>query len=75
MLAGDAVAGRTTRTFTREHGAYLSESAAKLTASTDARIARLARHVVGDLDRLGDASGAGQKAIAHNLEAVAKATE
>src|SRR3954469_9079707 len=70
LLAGDAVAGRSTRIFTREHSGYLRKTVATLQPSSDRRIARLAGRVARDLDRLGDASQAEQAAIARDLGAV-----
>lgn len=75
LLARDAADGRVTEPFTRVHSTELAKLATKLHTSSDARIASLATEVAADLERLGDASHAGQLEIARELEAAARATD
>jgi hypothetical protein len=84
LLARNAHAGRTTRTFTRVHSEELYKAASK--ASTSLRAAKtepklepklrkltfLAGKVSGDLKRLGHASKTEQALLAHELELAAR---
>ena len=84
LLGRDAVAGKTTRIFTRVHSGYLakaaSQSASSLqTAKTEPalepklrKVSSLASTVSADLKRLGHASKAEQGRLARELQAAAK---
>lgn len=85
LLAEDAVAGRTTSVYTREHAAELAKAASREAASlqkakTDAalepklrRLGTLAARVASELDRLGDASRGEQRTLGRALNAAAQA--
>jgi hypothetical protein len=87
LLAEDAVSGKSTRVFTREHSADLSAAASKAEDSLKAaetepalrpklrRLAALAGSVRAALERLGDASNVEQRAIARELAAAAGESE
>jgi hypothetical protein len=87
LLATDSAAGRTTRTYTREHASDLQSAAAKIASRLKAartepglepklhRLAGLARRVADDLDRLGHAPRAEQRAIGHRLRIAAGISE
>jgi hypothetical protein len=87
LLADDAVAGRTTSIFTREHSSDLykaaSMSAASLkTAKTEPglepklhQLAVLAARVSGDLRHLGSASEQGERTIGRELQAAAQKSQ
>ena len=84
LLGRDAVAGKTTRIFTRVHSGYLYEAALKegsslRTATTEPALEPKLRHVTSlagkvsvDLRRVGHASKAEQPRLARQLEAAAK---
>lgn len=84
LLGRDAVAGKTTRIFTRVHSGYLakaaSQSASSLrTAKTEPalepklrKVSSLASTVSIDLKRLGDAPKAEQGRLARELQAAAR---
>jgi len=84
LLAKDASAGKTTRTFTRVHSSDLDKAAAKAAASLETaktkpalesklhRLASLARRVRDDLDRLGDAPKDEQRTLASDLQRAAE---
>ena len=83
LLANDASAGKTTRTFTRVHSSDLDKAAAKAAASLETaktkpalesklrRLATLARRVRDDLERLGSASKDEQRTLANELQRAA----
>ena len=84
LLAEDAVSGKTTRVYTREHSSDLYKAASKVEASLRAattaptlerklrRLTTLAGRVRGDLERLGGASRGEERAIGRELEAAAQ---
>jgi len=84
LLAGDAVSGKTTRIYTREHSADLYKAAARAAASLKAaeteralrpklrRLTALSARVSAALQRLGGASRAEQRALRGELEAAAR---
>jgi hypothetical protein len=84
LLAKDASAGKTTRTFARVHSSDLDKAAAKAAASLEAaktipaleskvhRLASLASRVSADLDRLGRASKDEQRTLASDLQRAAE---
>ena len=83
LLAEDAVSGKTTRVYTREHSSDLYKAASHAEASlTGAKtepalepklrqLAVIAARVVADLRRLGDASKEEQRALGRDLQAAA----
>jgi hypothetical protein len=87
LLAQDAVSGKTTRIFTREHASFLSEAASQAEASLRAattepalepglrRLTVLAGHVRADLERLAGASEGEQRSLSRDLEAAAQASQ
>ena len=84
LLANDASAGKTTRTFARVHSSDLDKAAAKAATSLETaktkpaleselhRLATLARRVSDDLDRLGSASKDEQRTLASDLQRAAE---
>jgi hypothetical protein len=84
LLARDAAAGRSTSTFVRIHAADLRKVASqqanalrgrRTSADLDSarrRLAGLAARVAADLDRLDQAKPREQRALAHDLDAVAR---
>ena len=84
LLAKDASAGKTTRTFARVHSSDLDKAAAKAAASLETaktkpahesklhRLATLARRVSDNLDRLGSASKDEQRTLASDLQRAAE---
>jgi hypothetical protein len=87
LLAEDAVAGKSTSIFVREHSSYISAAASKVAASLKGaetepalrqelrRLRALATHVSSALERLGGASSkAEQRALGRQLEAAAEAS-
>lgn len=83
LLAGDASVGKTTRIFTRVQSSDLDKAAAKAASSLETsktkptlepklhRLARLARGVGDNLERLGRASKSGQRRLANELQRAA----
>jgi hypothetical protein len=83
LLAKDASAGKTTRTFARVHSSDLDKAAAKAATSLETaktkpalesklhRLASLARRVGDELDRLGGASKDEQRTLANELQRAA----
>jgi hypothetical protein len=83
LLAEDAVSGKTTGIYTREHSADLNKAASEAEASLKAaktepalepklrRLAVLAAQVRGDLERLGGASREEERALGRGLQAAA----
>ncbi len=83
MLARDAAAGKATGTFTRVHSSELEKSASQAASSLESaqtqpalepklrRLAALAGDVSDELDRLGEASKAEQRALAVRLASAA----
>jgi hypothetical protein len=84
MLAQDAAAGRSTGPYTRVHAADLHKVAAKEQATLGQaktaaqsvepklhQLTRLAARVAADLEKLGHASRAEQRALARDLDAAA----
>ena len=81
LLAQDAAAGRSTRTFTREHSSALAESVAQAESSLKAattqpaleaklsRLQLLAARIGSALERLSTAPGSQDRAIARELQA------
>ena len=84
LLAKDALAGKTTRTFSRVHSSDLEKTASKAAASLETaktkpalesklqRLASLARRISDDLDRLGRASKGEQRSLANELQRAAE---
>jgi hypothetical protein len=87
LLAQDAVSGKTTRIYVREHSADLYRAASQAEASLKAattepplestllELAALAGRVSADLKRLGSASTDEYRALADELQAAAQASE
>jgi hypothetical protein len=87
LLAEDAVSGKTTRIFTREHSSYLDKAASQAetslqTAKTEPALepklrglTALAGKVSADLKRLGGASKEEQRTLGRELQAAAQATK
>jgi hypothetical protein len=87
LLAQDAVAGRTTRIFTREHASALHKAATATEASLRAattepalelslrQLTILAGHVSADLERLAVASTDEQRSLTRDLQAAAQASQ
>jgi hypothetical protein len=87
LLAEDAVAGKSTSIYVREHSADLSGAASKVETSLKSaktepaleprlrRLAALAARVRADLERLGSASKEEERVIGRELEAGAKESE
>jgi hypothetical protein len=83
LLAEDAVSGKTTRVYTREHSSDLYKAASQAESSLKAaktepaleptlrQLAAIAARVSVDLRRLGGASRNEQRALARELEAAA----
>jgi hypothetical protein len=83
LLAGDASAGKTTRTFTRVHSSDLDRAAAQTASTLETartkpalepklhRLATLARGVSDNLERLGSASRSEQRTLANELQRAA----
>jgi hypothetical protein len=83
LLAEDAVSGKTTGIYTREHAADLFQAASEAEASLKAaktepalepklrRLAVLAAQVRADLERLGNASKGEERALGRGLQAAA----
>lgn len=86
LLAQDAVAGKTTRIYLREHSSELYEAASQAEATLKAaktqsglesklrQLAVLASQVSADLKRLGSASEDEDRALARELQAAALAS-
>jgi hypothetical protein len=86
LLAQDAVAGKTTRIYVREHSSELQKAASQAEATLKAaktesalepklrQLAVLASQVSADLRRLGTASKDEDRAIARELQAAARAS-
>jgi DNA-binding transcriptional regulator YdaS (Cro superfamily) len=86
LLAEDAVSGKTTRVYTREHSSDLYKAASKAEASLKAaktapaleaelrQLTALAAQVRGDLQRLSGASKEEKRAIGRELQAAAQAS-
>jgi hypothetical protein len=84
LLGRDAVAGKTTRVFTRVHSGYLAKAASKSAKTLQSakakpgleselhKVASLATKVSVDLKRLGHASKAEQGRLARELQAAAR---
>ena len=84
LLAKDASAGKTTRTFSRVHSSDLDKAASKAAASLETaktkpaleserrRLASLAQRISDDLDRLGNASKGEQRSLANELQRAAE---
>ncbi len=84
LLAEDASAGKTTRTFSRVHSSDLDKAASKAAASLETaktkpaleserrRLASLAQRISDDLDRLGNASKGEQRSLANELQRAAE---
>jgi len=84
LLAEDASAGKTTRTFSRVHSSDLDKAASKAAASLETaktkpaleserrRLASLAQRISDDLDRLGNASKGEQRSVANELQRAAE---
>jgi len=87
LLAEDAVFGKTTRVYTREHSSDLCKAASQAEASLKAakiepafepklrRLAVLAAQVRADLNRLGGASKEDERAIGRELQAAAQESQ
>ena len=87
LLAEDAVFGKTTRVYTREHSSDLYKAASQAEASLKAvktepafepklrRLAVLAAQVRADLNRLGGASKEEERAIGRELQAAAQESQ
>jgi hypothetical protein len=87
LLAEDAVAGKVTRIYTREHSFDLSTAASEIeaalrAATTDAalepklrQLRDLASQISADLMRLASASTAEQRALTRELQAAARASQ
>lgn len=87
LLAQDAVSGKTTRVYTREHSADLYKAAFQAEASLKTaktgpalqrklrRLAALAARVSAALHRLGGASKGEQRALARQLQTAAQQSE
>jgi hypothetical protein len=87
LLAQDAVAGKTTRIFMREHASALHKAAAATEASLRAattepalepslrQLTGLAGHVSADLERLAGASESEQRSLTRDLQAAAQASQ
>ena len=87
LLAQDAVSGKTTRVYTREHSSDLYKAASQAEASLKAaktepalepklrRLAVLAAQVRADLKRLGGASKEEERAIGRELQAAAQESQ
>jgi hypothetical protein len=87
LLARDAVSGKTTRIYTREHSSDLYRAASKAEASLKAartqptlepelrRLAELATRISTDLQHLGGASMDEERALARELQAAADESE
>jgi hypothetical protein len=87
LLAQDAVSGKTTRIYTREHSADLYKAASRAEASLQAakttlalepklrRLAVLAAQVRADLKRLGHASKDEARTLARDLQAAAEESQ
>jgi hypothetical protein len=84
LLAQDAVSGKTTRIYTREHSSDLYKAASQAEASLKAaktesalepklrQLAALAAQVRAALKRLGGASKEGQRALGRELQTAAR---
>lgn len=84
LLAQDAVSGKTTRVYTREHSSDLYKAASQAEASLKTaetepalepklrQLAVLAAQVSADLNRLGSASKEEERAVGRELQAAAK---
>ena len=87
LLAQDAVSGKTTDIYTREHSSDLSKAASQAEASLKAattepalepklqRLTALSTQVSAALKRLGGASNAEQRMLGRELEAAARESE
>lgn len=87
LLAQDAVAGKTTRVYTREHSSELSKAASEIAATLNAattdpeldsprrRLAALSSRVSVEVQRLGGASSDQQRVLGRELQAAAQASE
>ena len=87
LLAQDAVSGKSTRIYTREHSADLYKAASQAEASLKAartepalkpklrRLTALVTQVSAALKRLGGASKAEQRALGRDLEAAAQESQ
>jgi hypothetical protein len=87
LLAQHAASGRTTRVYTREHSSDLHRAASQIEVTLNAartdpaldpalrELAVLAGQVSADLERLGNASGDEDRALARELLAVAQASQ
>jgi hypothetical protein len=87
LLAEDAVSGKTTRVYTREHSSDLYKAASKAEASLKTaktapplepelrQLTTLAAQVRGDLQRLSGASKEEKLAIGRELQAAAQASQ
>jgi hypothetical protein len=87
LLAQDAVAGRSTRIYTREHSGYLSKAATQVESSLKSartepalepklrRLTRLAVRIRAGLQSLGNASANEQRTLGRDLEAAADESE
>ncbi|MGZ4393544.1 MAG: hypothetical protein ACXVRK_15720 [Gaiellaceae bacterium] len=87
LLAQDAVSGKTTRIYTREHSSELSRAASRAEASLKAakaepalqpklrRLTALATKVRAALKRLGSASKEEERALDRELQAAARKSE
>jgi hypothetical protein len=87
LLADDAVAGKTTRIYTREHSADLYKAASEAEASLKAaktepalqrklrQLTVLAVQVRADLERLGSASQAEARTLGRELQAAAEESQ
>jgi hypothetical protein len=87
LLAQDAVSGKTTRIYTREHSSELYKAASKVEASLKAakiesalqpklrQLAALVTQVSAALKRLGGASKEGQRALGRELQTAAGESE
>jgi hypothetical protein len=83
LLAGDASAGKTTRTFARVHSSDLERAAGQTASTLETaqtkpalepklhRLATLARGVSDNLERLGSASKSEQRTLANELQRAA----
>ncbi len=87
LLAQDAVSGKTTRIYTREHSSDLYKAASEAEASLKAaksepalepklrRLTLLASRVRADLKRLGDASKEEARALGRELQTAAEESQ
>jgi hypothetical protein len=87
LLTEDAVSGKTTRVYTREHSSDLHKAASRLEASLKTaktapalepelrQLTALAAQVRGDLQRLGGASKEEERAIGRELQAATQASQ